>query len=97
MELYEQGFLSSGHLFHPVLHEIGHHAHYRANPSDFRWLADDPASPYFAEQRLRVWAAVSEYVARDPLEMGAEVYAGRMAGRAFPPDVLRLFRLFPGR
>jgi len=47
-----------------------------------------------AQRRLAL--RVSSYAGKSPLEFISEVFAGRCAGKIYPPEVMALYRKFGG-
>ena len=86
-------FHASSHRFQFVFHEMGHMLHYDNVTS----LYDSIKNRYWtAEMKQRIVSEVSTYAATNALEFVAEVFAGQLAGKQYPDDILTQYRLAGG-
>lgn len=94
--LRQRRWISSDAEFHPVVHELGHRAHWRQSRDAFEhWLGRD--WPMRHEHLLpTIRQQVSGYAAESPMEFAAEVYAGLVAGRRFPAVMMELYEQLGG-
>jgi hypothetical protein len=79
---------------HVIIHEIGHYAHRNAVGLD-RYL-EIRKMRFSPEEVELVTKHVSSYAATQPVEMIAEVFAAKIAGRVMPKAVLDLYRRYGG-
>jgi hypothetical protein len=84
---------SSADVRHPIVHELGHLAHWDTRPET--WGADWGTGAIATEQRALA-RAVSRYAAPAPGEFVAEVFAGLLLGQAYSAQILALYRLYGG-
>jgi hypothetical protein len=88
------GYASTGNPEHAIDHEVGHYMHAHAVGKDaFVGLHHKALPP--ADKPL-VKKAVGQYAASSVNDFVAEVYAGRKAGKTYPPRVNRLYRMYGG-
>ncbi len=78
---------SSDHPLHPLFHEAGHVAVYKADPDRFETLRELTNA-----QKTVIAGEVSFRACLDAHEFTAEVFAGQMAGRTFSKDIMRWYR-----
>jgi hypothetical protein len=96
MTLYfRQRLFPSANPVFPVLHELGHRAHYLALSDSARWTAYR-AMQLSNEERRIVRSEVGRNAARNPLELIADVLAARLEGHFFSAAVMALYRRFGG-
>jgi len=90
---YERGWWSTDNPIGPVLHELGHAAHWGV--SQEAYLHAQHARFSEAERDL-VRRRLSEYGSTEPLQLVAEVIAAKLTGFVIHADVLDLYRRFGG-
>jgi hypothetical protein len=97
-EQKDSGWWSSDDPLHPLYHEMGHAAHHAAFPDLYHGYDDDIGPDHFMYPMLSgAGRSVSQYSQRDAKEFVAEVFAGRMAGNDYPPDVTKLYNKLGGQ
>ncbi len=94
-EQREEGFWASDDLLHPIYHEAGHAAHYKAFPSLYQEYSDTPQG-FVADRLKQVGASVSRYAQTNAREFVAEVFAGMVAGQEYGPDVMKTYNMLGG-
>jgi hypothetical protein len=92
---FRQRIFPSANPDFPVLHELGHRAHYLALGDPARWSAYRAMRLSRPERRI-VDAEVGRNAASDPLELIADVFAARLDGRTFNASVMALYRRYGG-
>jgi hypothetical protein len=90
---YERGWWSTDSPLGPVLHELGHAAHWGSSQQAYREAQHMLLSK---EEGRMVRRRLSEYGSIDPLELVAEVVASKLTGFLVHPDVIELYRRFGG-
>jgi hypothetical protein len=80
---------------YPILHELGHRAHYWALNDSNRWLAYRTMRLSKEERRI-IQREVGFNAARDALEFVADVYAAQIDGRRFTEQIRGLYERFGG-
>jgi HK97 family phage portal protein len=92
-EANKVGWLSSSAPDHPIHHEIGHALHDAADPANFKALG---SKAFPADHKAYFARHVSRYAASGPIEMVAEVYAGKKAGKTYPDGVMSYYDALGG-
>lgn len=90
---YDDGYWSSGHPRHALLHELGHNAHYR----QAKELYINYISTGLTTSQAITAAKVSKYALESQGEFVAETFASMVLGKHIPNDVLALYQLLGGR
>ncbi len=98
-------FWTSGDPLHVVYHEMGHWENWQkmgqlgSSGRVNHWIAwgsKSGTAPFTSAELSLVRKHVSTYGATCPLEMVAEVYAGHLAGKTFPPEIIAIYKRFYG-
>jgi len=90
---FSEGVASSDRPDHAVIHEVGHWAHLQGLSPQRR---QEMRQPFDQATRQQVAKEVSLYAASKKEEFVAEVFAGRVAGRKFSAEIMKLYREFGG-
>jgi hypothetical protein len=89
-----RGAWATADVRHPILHELGHLAHWEAKRTSWDDDWGDRDGPAPAQQALSV--LVSRRAAHSPAEFVAEVFAGLRLGEAYAPEILVLYQAYGG-
>ena len=93
-EQFRTGRLSTSDPRHPILHEIGHAASHKRDPSFYRTLK---FARFPNEARLDLGEGqVSLYAMTSPHEFVAEVFAGLVVGIEFHESVMNWYETWVG-
>lgn len=88
----EVGFFSSKSPMHTFFHEMGHWLHFNSkfniNKNFYNWQL------YADERLIKETVSTRASQLQDGSELCAEVFAGAMAGKKYPPSILDLARIF---
>ena len=87
----KSGFLSSSDSSHAMTHELGHMLHER-----FGNLQAASGQKLSASESKLIGRQVSRYAANNKADMVAEVFAGRMAGKTYSPEVMNMYKAAKG-
>lgn len=91
---FKEKWASSDNVHHAVIHEVGHWAHRESvGEEQFRKL---DKSRLTKSQVELIQGEVSRYGATKRTEFVAEVFAGKVAGRKFSDEVMKLYQKFGG-
>ena len=95
-----KGVWSSVAPNHAVVHELGHAVSAMMRPEKYaalsRGITLRGSLPLNSRIRDMVMKEVSEYAADSPLELVAEVFAGKMAGKDYSEKIMRIFAAYGG-
>lgn len=97
-------WFSTNEVTHIIRHELAHKAHFDNAPELFRTLFDEQDFAAEAARqgsttdvlKRRIEQTVSGYAAEKPHELVPEVYAGALAGKTYPDDIMELYRRLGG-
>jgi hypothetical protein len=90
---YDDGYWSSEHPRHALLHELGHHAHYLQSQEKYI----DYLSTALTLSQATIAAKVSKYAIESQGEFIAETFVLLILGKPIPSDVLELYQLLEGK
>jgi hypothetical protein len=91
---YKDGTFSSDSVSHVLWHELAHAHMAKQRPEFFANVQGGRIVLSDAQRRLAL--QVSSYAGTSPVEFVSEVFAGRCAGKTYPPEVMALYRKFGG-
>jgi len=93
LQMHEADWWSTSNPRHPLIHEVGHAAHYKSDPRLYdalryrRWIPEEAAS---------IAGKVSKYAETHPSEFIAEVFAGLVGGTTYDAQVMEIYSKFRG-
>jgi hypothetical protein len=93
-ELRSRGMWATADPRHPILHELGHLAHWEAKRASWDDGWGDRGGPAAVERALA--AQVSRRAEHSPAQFVAEVFAGLRLGETYSVEVLALYTLYGG-
>ncbi len=103
---YRDGQASTGHRFGMFLHEAGHHASYKhlGRKAYYALVNDNEITSGPFRGLKNVWSRGERIIARqvsrratdEPMELVAEVFAGRLIGKRYSPEVVALYHKYGG-
>lgn len=88
-----KGFWSSSAPSHAIIHEVGHAAHFKNDPTLYRRSAKRQFSPVVSRVVER---EVSGYATDNGREFVAEVFAGILGGKTYPKRIMQLYKAYGG-
>lgn len=90
---FDIGWWSTSNALHPIIHEIGHEAHYKSAP---RIYFSRSLERWTSVEFSKISGKVSKYAETDPSEFVAEVFAGLVDGIEYDPQVMAVYRTLQG-
>ncbi|MEW5821491.1 MAG: hypothetical protein AB1782_14965 [Cyanobacteriota bacterium] len=87
---YSAGYTSTDNPKHNIYHEIGHAIHQRCHPIKFLNLVLS-GTRFSPDEQVYISTQVSIYAAKTVFEFVAEVFAGQMAGKKYPEDIMKYY------
>jgi hypothetical protein len=93
-EAKDRGFRATADPRHPILHELGHLAHWEAKRAS--WDDDWGDRVGAARDQQAMAGRVSGRAAQSPAQFVAEVFAGLRLGEKYPVNILTLYALYGG-
>lgn len=92
---YSQGREASDNIKHRLYHEIGHALHARTSPITFYIQMACP-TPMTMSEKMIICSEVSSYATESVFDFVAEVFAGRMSGKAYSETINELYNQLGG-